>query len=78
MGAGQSTGGVSGGGDGGRSAQATTRSSAEDAADRLQAGLAQAVDSAQVSAIFPVQKASLQCTLRCFDSAKSPADLHAW
>lgn len=51
---------------------------AEAEAERLQAALTATVEAAQVATLFPVQKAALQCSLRCFDSAKGPDDLHAW
>jgi len=84
MGAGQSSsGGATGGGTAPTSptssAPAAPNTSAADAAAiELEAALTAAVEGAQVRTLFPVQKAALQCTLRCFDRRPaSPADLHA-
>jgi hypothetical protein len=55
---------------------ATQRAQAE--AERLQAALTSTVEAAQVATLFPIQKAALQCSLRCFDTAKGADDLHAW
>jgi hypothetical protein len=69
MGAGQSTGAAP--------AAMPDQARAEAAAEALQAGLSSTVDAAQMAAVIPLQKASLLCTLACFD-LDSPAELHAW
>ncbi len=48
-----------------------------DRAAELDAALTSSVDAAAIRSLFPIQKAALQCTLRCFDSSKGPAELQA-